>query len=135
MLYVVGQLLQGELQALGLGRLGEDAVDAEVPGFFREIGGFLGGAHDNRNAGGVRVALDGLGGLYAVHAGHQVIHEDHIRAAVVFQEVQGFLGRACHVHFHVTTLEQFAESKPGYLGVVHKQSILDWHVTSSTCYC
>ena len=94
----------------------------------------MGRAHDDRYAGGLRIALDGLGGLHAVHSGHQVIHEDDVRMLTAAEKLQGLFGRAGHTDVHVEVLQQLAQGKPGYLGVIHQKSILDRHLTTSSCY-
>ena len=39
----------------------------------------LRGVHHDRDHGGLRIALDRLNGLQAIHTGHEMIHENRVR--------------------------------------------------------
>ena len=84
---------------------------------------FLRGVHDHRDDRGVRVALDRLDGLEAVHARHQVIHEDHVRAGLAqkFQRVLGDLGG---IHLQPVAFQHAAQYDAGRARVVDDQGSL-----------
>ena len=72
---------------------------------------FLRGVHHQRDGGGLGVGLDGLHGLEAVHAGHEVIHEDHVGPLLV-QVLERLFGRFGGVHRHAVLLEHAAQDHP-----------------------
>ena len=80
----------------------------------------LGGVHHDGDGGGARVALDGLHGLQAVHARHEVIHEDHVRV-VAAQVLDGRLGALRGIDVDVVLLQGPGEEHARGLRIVHDQ--------------
>ena len=89
----------------------------------------LRGVHHDRDGRGDRIVLDGLDGLQAVHAGHLVIHEDHVRT-MVGQEFDGGLGALDRLDLDGMLHEDAGEKKARRLGVVDDQGALCPHACS-----
>ena len=87
---------------------------------------FLRGVHHERNRRGLRIALDRLYRLEPVHAGHQVIHEDHVGTALR-QVLERLLGGFRRVDRHPVMLEHPAQDHPRRARVVHDQGALAHH--------
>ena len=86
----------------------------------------LGGVHHDRDRGELGLRLDLANGLEPVHARHQVIHEDHVRAAVLEVFEGGFRGIG-RVHEDPVALEHAREDDPCGLGIVDDQRSLARH--------
>ena len=77
----------------------------------------LRGVHHDGDHRRLRIALDGLHRLQAVHAGHEMIHENRVRA-IALQIFNGLFGGLGHVDFDIVLLEHAAQDDAGRLRVV-----------------
>ena len=78
---------------------------------------FLRGVHHDGNHRGLRVALDRLDRLQAVHPRHEMIHEDGV-GAVMLEIFDRLLGRFGHVDFDVVLLEHAAQDDASRFGII-----------------
>ena len=81
---------------------------------------FLRGVHHEGDGRGLRIALDRLHGLEPVHAGHEVIHEDHV-GTVLLQVLEGLLRGFSRIDRQPVLLEHAAQDHPGRARVIHDQ--------------
>ena len=104
------QLLERAADVGGPGLLRQYAHRAERARLAQVQLAFLRGVHHHRDRGGARIVLDRGQRLEAVHARHQVIQEDDVRA-LADQVLDGLLGGCRAVDLQVIALEDAGQER------------------------